>query len=35
LIRHCEERSDEALSCLMSNRPLVRQEIAAALRSSQ
>ena len=32
---HCEERSDEAISCLTSVPRLVRQEIASSLRSSQ
>jgi hypothetical protein len=32
---HCEERSDAAIPCLTRRRWLVRQGIAASLRSSQ
>jgi hypothetical protein len=32
---HCEARRAEAISCLTSRRPLIRQEIASALRASQ
>ena len=32
---HCEERCDEAISCVESREPLIRREIASSLRSSQ